>query len=257
MTETQWYYADIGQQRQGPLPTGALRRLHQEGAVDIDTVVWCEGMPQWKPLHSVAELSRAEPEPPPPQVLAPAWEPASASAHDPYAAPASSLVPGNGGGWAAPDASQQAYAAFVGSNFPVYRRKWRLDRPGHNASGWHWPAFLFGAFWMLYRRMYAVAAGWIAALVGLSFLEALVNASSALSTAITFGASATAGALGNHLYLRHADRIIAQARATYRDNAQALHAELAARGGTRWSAVVLGLLAYVAVLGGLSFLFDS
>jgi hypothetical protein len=24
MTETQWYYADIGQQRQGPLPTGAF-----------------------------------------------------------------------------------------------------------------------------------------------------------------------------------------------------------------------------------------
>lgn len=253
MTEkSPWYYADAGQQRQGPLSTRALRRLHREGQIDIDTLVWCEGMPQWKPLHSVAELSRAEPEPEP--ALEPATEWASASAHDPYAAPASSRALGNG--QAAADASQQAYAAFVGRNFQVYRRKWRLDRPGHNASGWHWPAFLFGAFWMLYRRMYAVAAGWIAALLGLSFLESLINASSALSSAITLGASATAGALGNHLYLRHADSIIAEARAVHRGNTQALHAELAARGGTRWSAVVLGLLAYMAVLGGLAFLFE-
>ncbi|MGH8038557.1 MAG: GYF domain-containing protein [Stenotrophomonas sp.] len=237
MTETQWYYADATQQRQGPLPTHALRALHAQGKTDIDTLVWCEGMPQWKPLHSVSALSAPEP-----------WR-------DPYAAPASSLEVG-GGHAPALDDKLQLYAAFVGRNFPVYRRKWRLDQPGHPASGWHWPAFLFGAFWMLYRRMYAVAAGWIAILVGLAVVETLIGASSGLSSATTLGASAVAGAMGNHFYLRHANRIIAQAKASHGENTQALQAELAARGGARWLSVVLGLLVYFAVLGAIAVLVD-
>lgn len=237
MTETQWYYADAAQQRQGPLPTHALRALHAQGKTDIDTLVWCEGMPQWRPLHSVHALSTPEP------------------TRDPYAAPASSMEIG-GDHAPALDAKLQAYATFVGRNFPVYQRKWRLDQPNQSASGWHWPAFLFGAFWMLYRRMYAVAAGWIAFLVGLAVVETLIDASSGLSSVTTLGASAAAGALGNHLYQRHADRIIAQARASHGDNTRTLQAELAARGGTSWLSVVLGLLGYFAVLGGIAFLVD-
>lgn len=54
----------------------------------------------------------------------------------------------------------------------------------------------------------------------------------------------------------HANRIIAEARMRHPDNEQALHAELTRRGGTRWWAVVLGLLTYILVLGALSYLFD-
>lgn len=238
MSDTSWYYADASQQRQGPLSTQELRRLHHAGQIDIDTLVWCAGMPQWNPLHGVAELS--------PQ----------ASAHDPYTAPASSLEKGSGQALAALDSNLQAYEVFVGRNFPVYQRKWRLAKEASNANSWNWPAFLFGAFWMLYRRMYAVATGWIVVLFGLSIAEGFIGASSNASTTITLGAGAAAGSLGNHLYLWHANRIIAEARMRHPDNEQALHAELARRGGTRWWAVGLGLLTCMLVLGALSFLFD-
>lgn len=243
MTDTPWYYVDAGQQRQGPVPSQALRRLHAQGEIDIDTLVWRDGMSEWKALHTVTELSRPDPMHHP--------------VHDPYAAPSSALDASSGLVDDALADRLQAYAAFVGPRFAVYRRKWRLDRAVQDANGWNWAAFLFGAFWMLYRRMYAAAAGWIAVLTALAFLETFLDASSGVSSAITLGSSAAAGALGNHLYLWHTERNIAQARASRPADTAALHADLAARGGTRWLAVILGLVAYIGVLGGLAFLVDG
>ncbi len=247
MSDTPWYYADHQQQRQGPVPAAQLQQLLGQGQITADTLVWCQGMAQWQPLHGVAEL--AVPAPTPVEL-----------SHDPYAAPASASDPAAVPAQEPLAPGQQAYAAFVGPNFLVYRRKWRLDLANDSTAAsthaWNWPAFLFGAFWMLYRRMYAVAAMWIGALTVLSILETLIGVSDSVSLVITLAASVAAGSVGNHLYLRHAQRMIALAEARHPGDAPAQHAALAGLGGTRWSAVVIGMAVYIVVIGALSFLLD-
>ncbi len=247
MSDTPWYYADHQQQRHGPLPAVQLQHLLGQGQITADTLVWRQGMPQWEPLHSVAELAMTAPTPVEPS-------------QDPYAAPASAVDARAMPAHAPLVDGQQAYAAFVGSNFPVYRRKWRLDLAPHgqaaSATAWSWPAFLFGAFWMLYRRMYAQAAMWIGALTVLSILETLAGASDSVSLVVTVATSVAAGSVGNYLYLRHAQRMIALAQARHPGDVTAQHAALAGLGGTRWSAVFVGMAIYVVLIGALTFLLD-
>lgn len=235
MSDSTWYYADAQRQRQGPLPAEALQQLLTQGHLTPDTLVWREGMPDWQPLRHLPALAVAT----------------AVAAQDPYAAPASSIEP-------VPALADelQAYAVFVGRRFPLYRRKWRLDLATANANSWNWPAFLLGAFWMLYRRMYATAALWVAGLIGVSILETALGVSNNVSTILTIGASAAAGALGNHLYLRHTQRMIARAGVRHPGDTAAQHAELAARGGTSWLAVLLGLFVFVLMSGAVGYLFE-
>ncbi len=72
-----WYYVDAARERHGPLPASALlERLH-DGRLQRETLVWREGLPEWRPLHAVAaELGLPDaptppPLPPPLQTAAP------------------------------------------------------------------------------------------------------------------------------------------------------------------------------------------
>lgn len=51
----QWYYGSQGQQN-GPIAESGLRHLIAQGIVTQDTLVWREGLLEWKPLSSVMEL---------------------------------------------------------------------------------------------------------------------------------------------------------------------------------------------------------
>jgi uncharacterized RDD family membrane protein YckC len=51
---TEWYYAE-GQQRQGPLEVTEIRQRFQRGQLNLDTLVWREGMGQWAPLRQMVE----------------------------------------------------------------------------------------------------------------------------------------------------------------------------------------------------------
>lgn len=51
---THWYYATPNAQRQGPLPAETLRELFQSGHIGLDTLVWRDGMAQWRPLSEFA-----------------------------------------------------------------------------------------------------------------------------------------------------------------------------------------------------------
>ena len=68
-----WYYATADRQRHGPLPASELRALAASGAIDARTLVWREGLPDWRPLHAfAAELELpASPPPLPPSPAAP------------------------------------------------------------------------------------------------------------------------------------------------------------------------------------------
>jgi hypothetical protein len=51
-----WYYALNGQQK-GPVEQSELERLIREGELSAASLVWREGMPQWRPCSEVLESS--------------------------------------------------------------------------------------------------------------------------------------------------------------------------------------------------------
>nr|WP_231108161.1 DUF4339 domain-containing protein [Xanthomonas translucens] len=54
-TLSAWYYADAARDRHGPLSTAALLERLRDGLLDRDTLVWREGLPDWRPLHTLAD----------------------------------------------------------------------------------------------------------------------------------------------------------------------------------------------------------
>ena len=74
-----WYYGENGQQV-GPMDDASIRVAIQDGRVNLQTMVWREGMPDWLPLAQVPELSG--------QAVVPAGYPAA-----PYAPPNSPYQP--------------------------------------------------------------------------------------------------------------------------------------------------------------------
>ncbi|MBH1432479.1 DUF2628 domain-containing protein [Stenotrophomonas maltophilia] len=248
MQEAQWWYAN-SRQSEGPVDLAGLRRLQQDGTVTARTLLWCEGMPSWRPL---AELDQ----PSTPIEAAPALDldaapsaeaiaPDVGDPSDPYRAPV-----------AAPDTAAAAglegemalYASVVGGNFPIYRQRWRLDQGIATGSGtWHWPAFLLGLIWMMYRKMYRLAAMWTGLLLLVSVVETLLDVPDGLSLVITFALGITTGIFGNSWYLAHCQRQIAQARAVTGGDEARLRSELTARGGTSVVAT-LGAIVIATVL---------
>ena len=54
-----WYYADRDNARQGPVDAAELVRLRLRRQLDWDTLVWREGMADWRPMRDfAAELGR-------------------------------------------------------------------------------------------------------------------------------------------------------------------------------------------------------
>lgn len=52
---TSWYYGSQGQQN-GPIPESELRVLLADGTITQQTLVWRDGLVEWKPVAEVAEL---------------------------------------------------------------------------------------------------------------------------------------------------------------------------------------------------------
>jgi uncharacterized RDD family membrane protein YckC len=65
-----WYYMDVERQRQGPLSTDELRQSLRLQVFDLDTLVWRDGMLQWRPLRELAEQLNLLPEAQPAEALA-------------------------------------------------------------------------------------------------------------------------------------------------------------------------------------------
>lgn len=51
---SQWYYADARRERHGPVDADTLRGKFRRNELDLSTLVWREGMPQWQALSKVA-----------------------------------------------------------------------------------------------------------------------------------------------------------------------------------------------------------
>lgn len=248
MQEAQWWYAN-GRQSSGPVDLAGLRQLQREGTVTARTLLWCEGMPSWRPLAELEQASAPIEVAPAPDIdAAPAVEGIAASVgdpSDPYRAPVAvpdRAVP------AGLEGEMALYASVVGGNFPIYRQRWRLDQGIATGSGtWHWPAFLLGLIWMMYRRMYRLAAMWAGLLLLISVVETLLDVPDGLSLVITFALSITTGIFGNSWYLAHCQRLIAQARAVTGGDDARLRSELTARGGTSVVATLVAIVIAVVL----------
>lgn len=101
----QWYYADAAHARQGPVDAAGLVRMRLAGQLDWNTLVWREGLDDWRPMRDfAAELAQVDERAGAP--VAPAQAMAAAVARDvpparaapasaaasPYAPPSATVV---------------------------------------------------------------------------------------------------------------------------------------------------------------------
>ncbi len=144
-----------------------------------------------------------------------------------------------GAAGAASDASSRSddadLALFIGKNAERYLSRFRKFRGGSEDSfnvTWHWPAFFFSFWWMLYRKLY----GWAALVFFLGCVPYV-----GLIMMVVFGISA------NYLYYRHAKRRVAELRAGPGTDVEKA-AALARAGGVNNVAVVVAPLLLVFVV---------
>jgi len=61
---SQWYYEYNGS-AEGPVSEHDIRRMIDDGTIEFDTGLWCQGMDDWQPAASVDTFSDEFQEPPP------------------------------------------------------------------------------------------------------------------------------------------------------------------------------------------------
>ena len=148
-------------------------------------------------------------------------------------------------------------AAFFGDSPAYYLKANRAMFGGENAS-FNFPAFLFGLFWFLYRKMYVYAIGIFALLfmidqgihvIGRSmphYKEALQF----FSFFITLAVSIVMGFKSNEIYIGYANRKIHEITVAYSDESQRIEAMNKA-GGTSllipWA--IAGVFIVLFILG--------
>ena len=149
------------------------------------------------------------------------------------------------------DVSEDELAAFIGPRAPYYLRAWRsLSAHQTNFGGVNRAAFFCSAAWLLYRRLYRLAAIFL----GVVLLESIVSAAlfrhRGVPTPVSYDLLTTAiyatvaGLFANRWYYHHArGRITALKNRGIRSPAA-----LAEQGGTSWLAPIVGILAALLLL---------
>ena len=100
-----------------------------------------------------------------------------------------------------PSVTEDELAAFVGEKAPKYLSPFRIfsvNGIDRFSATWHWPAFIVGFWWLLYRKMYL----WAVAYFVLLFIP-YANVAAWITLALT----------GNYLYYRHAKGEILRVKA--------------------------------------------
>lgn len=64
----EWWYSEKSK-KIGPIQADELSKLFQNGKITQNTIVWQEGMPEWKPLGDVETLGSLKSVLPPPLPL--------------------------------------------------------------------------------------------------------------------------------------------------------------------------------------------
>lgn len=139
---------------------------------------------------------------------------------------------------------------FIGAKVEYYRDKFNEMRTLNQKVSLNWAALFFGVFWMLYRKMYGVAA----AAIVLTILAGLLGAAGgAFGLALTVGY----GLFGNYLYMMTVQRRVTELQ-RYAEPARSQYIEKYA--GVSGTAVLIGIVLVAIgtvpfwIMIGLSFL---
>ncbi|MFK7909941.1 MAG: DUF4339 domain-containing protein [Akkermansiaceae bacterium] len=112
---SQWYYTDNNGQQAGPVDLAQLRIIVQQSSIPADSLVWSEGMDDWKPISDVDGLASV-PNPATPQLTSDT-EPAPAQAANtanPYAPPQTQVTaPITDDDYPIPDIKRTNYGLMV------------------------------------------------------------------------------------------------------------------------------------------------
>jgi hypothetical protein len=141
------------------------------------------------------------------------------------------------------------YRLFIGEkNRPYYLfafERIKRQQPGNYVPAWHWPAFMFGGGWFLYRKMYRYFALFCALLFVVKIMESNDMPVLAFFFLVIPWISFTIGA--NHLYYWHAGKMIKSAILEIPDENKRLE-YIQYRGGVhRWAIWVIVLSTVVAI----------
>lgn len=124
---------------------------------------------------------------------------------------------------------------LIGVNSEYYVSKFQEIKAQNNQASWNWAAFLFGPYWMIYRRMYGYGTAFLAAI----FLITLIN--SLFLSLISFGIYIVVGILGNSIYMKSIDAKAAQAKSMN----ESLHSQYIVRNsGVNTTAAILTVVGY-------------
>ena len=155
------------------------------------------------------------------------------------------------------DVNLKDWQLFIGPKSTYYIPRWLEFKPGKSKASFNIAAFFFGAFWMLYRKMYIAAAIWFGLILFEGFFEVYVieeifGEVSGLDKILNWVVAAIMGFYGNYFYFKNAEQKIARIRnSNYSD--ELYEEELQKQGGTSWIPPLLGLLFFV-LLGLLAFM---
>lgn len=83
---------------------------------------------------------------------------------------------------------------FIQENVPYYKEKFTIMKKTNNNISWNWSSFFLGAYWTLYRKMYAIA-------VAIFCVEFILSFVPFLGVISWVGYHILMGMYGNYIYL--------------------------------------------------------
>ncbi len=143
--------------------------------------------------------------------------------------------------------NEELLISFVGRNSDYYLEKWNSIKSTKNIFTWNWSAFFFHIFWFSYRKMYYYAY----VLIGIVFFRIYIVSKFELPKAINFTLKyliwIAVGALANHFYLKHAEKMIKEMASNVGDESE-LRLSLAHRGGVSSISAILSVGIFLFLL---------
>lgn len=128
---------------------------------------------------------------------------------------------------------EENFAAFIEKKVDYYLSKWEVFEHSSEKISWNWSAFLFSAYWMMYRKMYIPAIATFAANRLIKYIIALSGGQAYRLTTILF--SIAIGLLGNYIYYVYASNKIADVADTANTDDPAIIGRTVREiGGTSW-----------------------
>lgn len=97
-------------------------------------------------------------------------------------------------------------ARFIGENSQYYISKFNEMKRENKQTTWNWSAFLFTAYWLIYRKMYAQGI----AVMAISFIISLIGGG--FSSLLGLVLDVAIGLYGNYIYEKQIEKCITQSK---------------------------------------------